>query len=91
MSDWAVLSPAHSVLDLGTSFLRRGELLHFINRLIREAKQHGELHGLTLASVNDDAIEILQAYVDNTGAFNRHNDRCFSTATLYSRAVSSWS
>ena len=54
-------------LAIALRFFDDSELLHFINRLIREAKQHGELHGLILTGVNEDAIEILQAYVDNTG------------------------
>ena len=54
-------------LAIALRFFSDNELLHFINKLIREAKQHGELHGLILTGVNDDAIEILQAYVDNTG------------------------
>jgi len=54
-------------LAIALRFFADSELLHFIHKLIREAKQHGELHGLMLTGVNEDAIEILQAYVDNTG------------------------
>jgi len=54
-------------LGIALRFFGDSELLHFVNKLIREAKQHGELHGLILTGVNEDAIEILQAYVDNTG------------------------
>ena len=54
-------------LAIALRFFGDSELIQFINKLIREAKQHGELHGLILTGVNEDAIEILQAYVDNTG------------------------
>lgn len=59
--------PLAEKLAIALRFFGDSELLHFINKLIREAKQHGELHGLMLTGVNEDAIEILQAYVDNTG------------------------
>ena len=54
-------------LAIALRFFGDSELRHFIGKMIREAKQHGELHGLMLTGVNEDAIEILQAYVDNTG------------------------
>ena len=59
--------PLAEKLAIALRFFGDSELLQFINKLIREAKQHGELHGLMLTGINEDAIEILQAYVDNTG------------------------
>jgi hypothetical protein len=59
--------PLAEKLAIALRFFDDSELLHFIDKLIREAKQHGELHGLMLTGINKDAIEILQAYVDSTG------------------------
>lgn len=48
-------------------FFDDGEVSHFLKEKVEEATIHGDLDGLYITGINEDAIGILQAHVDYTG------------------------
>ena len=64
-----VTTPAHVHDSIGIAlrFFDDGEVSHFLKEKVEEAIMHGEIDGLYISGINEDAIRILQAYVDHTG------------------------
>jgi len=48
-------------------FFDDGEVSNFLREKVEKAILHGELDGLYVTGINEDAIRILQTYVDHTG------------------------
>lgn len=59
--------PLTEKLAIALRFFGDSELVNFLHKRIREGKQHGDLNCLILTGIKETSVDILQAYVDNTG------------------------
>lgn len=54
-------------IAIALRFFDDGEVSHFLKEKVEEAILHGEIDGLYITGINEDAIRILQGHVDHTG------------------------
>ncbi|KIM30639.1 hypothetical protein M408DRAFT_15552 [Serendipita vermifera MAFF 305830] len=59
--------PLTERIGIALRFFEDSEVSQFLKEKVDEAILHGELDGLYITGINEDAIRVLQSYVDNTG------------------------